>query len=167
MDIERKHLALLDETDRRGQPGAGNLRLCFMILSLARAIDRDCAARLLPHGLSESKFVLLFVLHGRDAGLSPYELAEHVGVTRATMTGLLDGMARDGFLSRASDHEDRRRVTVRLTGKGQAAAETLFQQHARWIASLMDGLTAADRDELGRLLGLVWQRTDAGAAPGD
>lgn len=167
MKIEQKHLALLEETDRRGLANADSLRLCFEFLSLARAIDRDCAARLAPYGLSESKFVLLFLLHGRDAGLSPHELADRAGVTRATMTGLLDGMARDGFLSRKHDHEDRRRVTVRLTGKGQAAAKALFHEHSLWIASLMDGLTVAERDELARLLGLIWQRTDAGAVSDD
>jgi DNA-binding MarR family transcriptional regulator len=38
-------------------------------------------------------------------GLAPHELAKRAGVTRATVTGLLDGLERDGFLSRHCDNE--------------------------------------------------------------
>ncbi|EAB6718188.1 MarR family transcriptional regulator, partial [Salmonella enterica subsp. enterica] len=55
--LEQKHLALLDEAQRRGQPDTDNMRLCFEVLALASTIDRACAARLAPHGLSEGKFV--------------------------------------------------------------------------------------------------------------
>lgn len=52
---------------RRGKAGRGDgdgIALCFRILSFAAAIDRDCATRVAPWGLSESKSVLLFLLHG-------------------------------------------------------------------------------------------------------
>ncbi len=65
--LEQKHVALLDEARRRGRPEAG-LRLCLEILALSSAIDRDCAARLAPHQLSEGKFVLLFLLLDRPDG---------------------------------------------------------------------------------------------------
>ncbi len=85
-----------------------NMRLCFEVLALASAIDRACAARLAPYRLSEGKFVLLFLLRDLPEGLAPHELAERAGVTRATITGLLDGLERDGFLARHDDKEDRR-----------------------------------------------------------
>ena len=60
MDI--KYQALLDEAQRRGLTGLNGLRTCMELLSTARAIDRDCAIRLGSHGLSEGRFVLLFLL---------------------------------------------------------------------------------------------------------
>src|SRR3546814_18443350 len=125
--LEQKHLALLDEMQRRGQPDTENMRLCFEVLALASAIDRACAARLAPHRLSEGKFVLLFLLRDLPEGLAPHELAERAGVTRATITGLLDGLERDGFLARHSDKEDRRTGSVCLTNQGQAVAVALFK----------------------------------------
>lgn len=68
IEIEQKHAALLQEAQRRGQLGVENMRLCFEVLALAAAIDRACAHRLAPHGLSEGKFVLLFLLHGKKMG---------------------------------------------------------------------------------------------------
>ena len=91
IELEQKYRALLDEAERRGLPDVDNIRLCFRALSLAAAIDRDCAAMLAPHGLSEGRFVLLFLLDAAGAGIAPKVLAEQAGVTRATVTGLLDG----------------------------------------------------------------------------
>ena len=57
-------------------------------------------------------------------------MAERAGVTRATVTGLLDGLERDGFLRREADEVDRRRVQVLLSAKGKAIATKLFAEHA-------------------------------------
>ena len=161
--LEQKHLALLDEARQRGQTDIGNLRLCFELLTLAAAIDRDCAARLAPHQLSEGKFVLLFLLRDRPDGLSPHELAERAGVTRATITGLLDGLERDGFLARNAMAEDRRRGAVRLTGQGEEMAATLFQEHTRWIDTLLADLSDDEQRVLSGLLRRVWLATDSGS----
>ncbi len=154
--LEQKHQALLDEAQRRGQPDTDSMRLCFEVLALASAIDRACAARLAPHRLSEGKFVLLFLLRDLPEGLAPHELAERAGVTRATITGLLDGLERDGFLARHGHKEDRRKLSVRLTARGQATARDLFNEHSRWIASLFAGFDRHERDTLGGLLRRVW-----------
>jgi len=77
--LETKHLAFLTELERRGQPDSGELALCFQVLSLASAIDQDCASRLAPLGLSEGRFVLLFLLRGAETALSPHQLAERAG----------------------------------------------------------------------------------------
>ena len=128
---------MLNESARRRLPSADGVRLCFQLLATASAIDRDCAARLAPRGLS-GKFVLLFLLHGQSGGLSPHELAERAGVTRATVTGLLDGLERDGFLRREADEVDRRRVQVLLSAKGKAIATKLFAEHTQWIGGLFE-----------------------------
>lgn len=165
--LEQKHLALIAEAERRGHPSTGNLRLCFEVLALAAAIDRDCASRLSPHNLSEGKFVLLFLLHQQPEGLSPHELADRAGVTRATVTGLLDGLERDGFLVRQQSKDDRRKVLVQLTPMGEDAARTLFDTHTRWIASLFAGFDEHDCQTLSGLIQRAWRNTDAGrkAAP--
>ena len=113
---------------------------------------------------SEGKFVLLFLLHGQSGGLSPHELAERAGVTRATVTGLLDGLERDGFLRREADEVDRRRVRVLLSAKGKAIATKLFAEHTQWIGGLFEALSPAERKRLGELLGKVWRATDSRAA---
>ena len=155
--LEQKHLALLDEAERRTVAETGNMRACFELLALANAIDRDCAVRLAPLRLSEGKFVLLFLLHGQPDGLSPHELADRAGVTRATITGLLDGLERDGFIARRSDLNDRRRIAVVLTQIGRKTTRDLFHEHSAWIASLFAGFTADERKTLNGLLQRIWR----------
>lgn len=162
ISLGQKHHFLLQEAERRTQPDIANLRLCFELLALTSAIDRDCAVRLAPHNLSEGKFVVLFLLHGQPQGLPPHELADRAGVTRPTITGLLDGLERDGFLARHGDLQDRRKVSIRLSPKGEATARTLFTEHTRWIGTLFEGFSPDERDQFSALLQRVWRNTDAG-----
>ena len=106
-------------------------------------------------------FVLLFLLRGAETALSPHQLAERAGVTRATITGLLDGLEREHLVSRHSDPDDKRRIHVRLTRAGQALAARLFDQQTAWIASLFADISPRERRTLGTLLQRVWSRTDA------
>ncbi|MFV0246084.1 MAG: MarR family winged helix-turn-helix transcriptional regulator [Qingshengfaniella sp.] len=157
-----KHKTLLEDTRARGDADTDAMALCFEVLSLAAAIDRDCAARLQPHRLSEGKFVLLTLLCDRPQGLPPHELADRVGVTRATITGLIDGLERDGLLRRVPDKTDRRSLSVRLTPQGLALADELGRTHTAWIATLTGDLTGEERGMLRSLLHKIWARTAAG-----
>ena len=158
-NIEQKYCALLAEADRRGLPDIEGIRLCFRILSLAGAIDRDCARLLAPHGLSEGRFVLLFLLDQVPDGLAPHVLSEQAGVTRATITGLIDGMVRDGLVVRNPDPEDRRCFIIALTEKGKSVAKQVLDMHAGWISSLFCDITPRERALLVQVLDKVWAHT--------
>lgn len=155
MQLAQKYNALLEEAQRRAMPDLDGIRLCFQTLSLAAGIDRDCAALLAPHGLSEGRFVLLFLLDAAPDGLAPNMLAERAGVTRATVTGLLDGLEREGLVARHAEASDRRALRIRLTRKGQQIAQQVFAQHSHWIAGLYGGLSANERQQLATLLDKV------------
>lgn len=160
IELDGKYLALLEQAERRGQVGAEPLRLCFEVLALGAAIDRSCALRLAPHRLSESKFVLLLLLLDTPDGLAPFALAERAGVTRATITGLLDGLERDGFVARHGDPDDRRRISVRLTERGQSKGRDLIDEHTRWIASLFAGFDENERRAFSSYLGRAWRNVE-------
>ena len=164
MKLEQKYLALIQEAQQRKMPDVDGIRLCFQTLSLAAGIDRDCATLLAPHGLSEGRFVLLFLLDAAPGGLAPNALAERAGVTRATVTGLLDGLEREELIERHADVTDRRALCIRLTRKGKRVAKVTFEQHGRWIASLYGNLSAPERKQLATLLEKVAGNL-AGTAP--
>jgi DNA-binding MarR family transcriptional regulator len=89
---------------------------------------------------------------------TPAELADAAGVTRATMTGLIDTLERDGFVTREPDLDDRRMMSVRLTATGERFLQDFLPGHFKAIASLMSPLSEAERKMFVRLLGKVQQQ---------
>ena len=69
--------------------------------------------------LSEGKFCALVVLHQHLDGIAPSVLASKVGVTRATVSVMLQRMEREGFVHIRSDEQDGRGKVVLLTEKGR------------------------------------------------
>lgn len=155
MKLGQKYQALLTEAERRRLADIDQIRLCFETLSLAQAIDKDCATLLAKYELSEARFIMLFLLDASPEGVSPKTLAARAGITRATVTGLIDGLEQAALITRHVTPSDRRALTIHLTARGKELATTLFAQHSRWIASLFAGLSAAECTQLSYLLNKV------------
>jgi DNA-binding MarR family transcriptional regulator len=72
-------------------------------------------------------------------------LAATEGVSAPTMTRLVDGLERDGFVRRGADPDDARGVLVRPTSRGR---RLLTEGRARRIRMLADALRDLSADEL-------------------
>ena len=70
------------------------------------------------HGLTRTSLAVLGALAAQD-GLSHRELAEHVLLTPATLTPVLDALEGSGDIRRDRDPEDRRVVRLHLTDLGR------------------------------------------------
>ena len=80
-----------------------------------------------PAGLSWSKLFILLWLRAMQEegqeGLNPSELSGHLAVTRNTVSTLLAGLERQGYITRELDAEDKRRFVIRVTPSGSEAAQ--------------------------------------------
>jgi DNA-binding MarR family transcriptional regulator len=83
---------------------------------------------------------------------TPAELADAAGVTRATMTGLIDTLERDGFVKREPDPDDRRMMSVRLTPKGDRFLNDFLPGHFKVITEVMSPLSENERKSFVRIL---------------
>jgi DNA-binding MarR family transcriptional regulator len=110
-------------------------------------------AWLSQHGMSQGKFTLLMILN-RDPknGMLPSELAERSGVTRATITGLLDGLEREKLIRREHHAHDRRKAVVHLTPEGQKLLDGIVIGYYEQLARLMKDLSEAEKRTLIDLL---------------
>jgi len=134
------------------------------------------------HGLSQGRFGVLMLLWRSSLAqeecgepeatclppgpLTPAELAEAAGVTRATMTGLIDTLERDGFVKRESDPDDRRMMPVKLTPKGRKLLEDILPGHFRIMSGIMGSLSETERKTMVRLLNKILQQA-SGLAPSE
>ena len=141
-----------------------------VFLNLLRTGDeafRAVEVHLAQHNITQGGFSVLMALWGScrregvDSKLSPAALAERTGVTRATMTGLVDTLERDGLVRRAPDTDDRRMMTVELTSRGEKRLMQILPNHFRQMAWLMSTLSESERKTLVRLLTKVLARAGA------
>ncbi len=143
---------------------------CEVYLTLRHVGDTLKSAqeqRLTAEGISLGRFVVLAVLDRMpEQPLPASELAEAAGVTKQTVTSLLDGLERDGLVTRHPCVADRRSVRVRLEPAGRAVLERVLPGMYRRQAEIMGDLSAPEQQELLRLLGKVRADPWAGGGPG-
>jgi DNA-binding MarR family transcriptional regulator len=137
------------------------------LLYAGDSIVTAMAAHFHEQAISRGRFVVLMLLfkHQREsccrpsAPLTPAQLADQSGVTRATMTGLIDTLERDGLVLREPSKEDRRMMQVALTRKGEALLKDFLPVHFRRIAALMGALTQDEQKLMVQLTQKIVART--------
>jgi len=103
--------------------------------------------------LSEGKFCALVVLHQHgEQGIAPSELAAKIGVTRATISNMLQRMERDGLVNVRPAAKDGRAKVVSLTPEGCRYMEEILPPHYLRVSKLMEKLTEDEQKELILLL---------------
>jgi DNA-binding MarR family transcriptional regulator len=125
---------------------------CYTFLQLLKTGDELLALDdqvLSSFGTRHGRFNLLMMLkHCTVATTTPADLAEKAGVTRATITGLLDGLERDGLVKRSPDPENRRSIQVKLTATGHQFLEKVRPGYCRWFTSVVEPLNQDERQQL-------------------
>ena len=156
---------------------------CAVFLHLLRVGDSVSGVSegsLARHNLSQGRFGVLMLLwrsaQGRRAAgangdcpppgpRTPAELADAAGVTRATMTGLIDTLERDGFVRRVPDPDDRRVLSVVLTPGAQQLLRETLPGHFQLMNTLMRSLSASECQTLVTLLNkIIEQAAEMSAA---
>jgi len=95
--------------------------------------------------LSATDSTLLAHLDEHDA-VRATDLARHMGVTPATMSLAIDRLEHKGYVVRARDGVDRRRVHVRLTSAGVRIREATSVLDPARVEALLTRLTDDERE---------------------
>lgn len=115
---------------------------------LSSALDGFLAS----YGLLQGRWwVLILLMREETLTSSPSTLAEKAGVTRATMTGLIDGLDKEGLVMRVPDMSDRRKFHIKLTAAGQNKLDQIMPEYYRRVGELMGTLSP----EEGKMLALL------------
>ena len=135
---------------------------CYTFLQLLKTGDQLLALDdqvLSSFGTSPGRFNLLMMLkHCHVGEATPADLAEKTGVTRATITGLLDGLEKEGLVERCPDPQNRRSVRVTLKIAGQEFIERVRPAYCRWFNSVVECLDEEEKEQLLTLLEKIQTR---------
>jgi DNA-binding MarR family transcriptional regulator len=130
-----------------------SLELFGALLEIAAEILSAINSALAKNSISQARFRLL--LHLRRSGckgMHPMELAQALGVGRATVTGLVDGVEKAGLARRQACPLDRRAIMVALTKKGERVIDSLAPERLTRVSGLMSGLSRAEKTQLAAIL---------------
>jgi len=118
------------------------------VLELTVLLGRDMTTSLAAEGLTVARTTLLWRL--RETGPSTQRaLAEALGVSARNVTGLVDGLAEAGLVTREPHPTDRRATLVTPTARAEELLAGMAAGQAELAAQLFGGLSPE------RLEGLV------------
>ncbi|MDZ8053441.1 MAG: MarR family winged helix-turn-helix transcriptional regulator [Aulosira sp. ZfuVER01] len=130
-----------------------SIEACLAFLNTTSVVYAALDTHLARHQLSMGKFtVLMQLFRTKGQGLTPSECAERSGVTRGTITGLLDGLEKDGLVKRQPHPVDRRRLIVELTSQGQQKLTQMLPEHFCRTTEMMAHLNSDEKKTLIELL---------------
>jgi DNA-binding MarR family transcriptional regulator len=150
-------------------PGPGADACAAEILDVVPAVMRfirtDMRRRGGP-GLSVPQFrTLIYVDRNQHRSLT--DVAGHLGLTPASTSTLVDGLARRGLLHREAAASDRRRISLSLSATGRAAMESVRRETRAALAATLSSLGAPERRLIVRAMSALRQPFAPSARPAD
>jgi DNA-binding MarR family transcriptional regulator len=110
-------------------------------ISVAAHLESELEEALAEHRLTRASFLVLDALTRADEGrMSQRDLVTAVRRTSGTLSVRLARLERARMIEREPDPENRRSVTVTLTGRGRAVVEAARPVYAERAARLSAGL---------------------------
>ncbi len=125
----------------------------FRLRTTAQQVDNVQTGWLEATAGSPARMRILLLLWA--AGNQPvphHQIVAVLQVTRATVSGLMRGLARDGLVQSVRDSQDRRSVLASLTAKGLKVADQALDLLASRVDAALKDLSTRDLEILSMLL---------------
>jgi len=131
------------------------------ILRVASDLSASLDKLLNSHGLMQGRWwILVLLLREENLTSSPSVLAEKIGVTKATMTGFINGLQREGLVSRLTNVEDGRKFMIQLTSLGQEKLDQVVPDYYQKVGALMSTLSETQRESIVEVMKILGSNID-------
>jgi len=129
----------------------------WMELFMRRSM-RDFVFYCKENNVSMSQMNALFHLHHKGTcGVS--EVGEHLGVTNAAASQILERMTQQALVVRSEDPHDRRVKQIEITDKGRKLLEDGIKARQGWWTELEGKLTPAEQEQVVVTLNVLIEKT--------
>ena len=88
----------------------------------------------------------------RNGELKMSDMARSLNVTTAAMTGIVDRLFRDGYVTRITVPDDRRVIKIKLTPKGSEVTKNTIKQKRCLVTRIFSTLSHTEREEYVKIL---------------
>ena len=127
-------------------------QLCFPLYACARKIVASYTPFLKPLGLTYTQYIVLMALWEKEK-LSVGELGSMLRLDAGTLSPLLKGFEKKGYVTRARSKEDERVTEICITAEGNALKEKCKDIPGK-VSSVVKAL---EPDEAGELYDLLYK----------
>ncbi|MFG3257883.1 MarR family winged helix-turn-helix transcriptional regulator [Streptomyces sp. NPDC048172] len=100
----------------------------------------------------------------RDGALTAKELVHRSGLAPASVTGLVDRLAKKGYVRRVPHPTDQRRVLIEIIPEGHADMQVLFEDFKHEVQELHSEFTTEELELVARFIGEATRRQRRAAA---
>lgn len=137
---------MTDTVARLTRPTEDQLRLARGLLGILPNIGRIASSAADDCGIAHEHCRLLSMLG--DQSLRTGLLAQHLRVSPATVSELVDALVAEGLIHREPDPDDRRAVVLELTPKGLRQRQQYERSVAAALAAVLGVLTRTQQRRL-------------------
>lgn len=129
-------------------------------VGIADELRQACDRYLATFGLSTGRLALLLVLiETPQEPQSPSVVADRLGVTRATVTGLVNALDLQGLVHRRPDPHDGRKVVVSVSLRARETVQQILPGYLDFIGQLMQKVEKKRLTRLDKILSIIEQNS--------
>lgn len=133
----------------------------LLFMKVAAEVESNLDTLLSKYNLSSGRFMLLFVLRNAPQGLRPSELSQEVGVTQATISGLINNLEKSELILRETHQSDGRSFVIKLSPKGHDLIQEIFPQWYPKLEAFWKVVGSGEKTELNGILHKMLQNSSA------
>jgi len=130
-------------------------RMSSIIPVIFRELARRQTNELAQGKISLPQFLILDFLNSLGE-LKMSDIAKHMRVTTAAMTGMVDRLVCCGYAERLSVPNDRRVIKIKATVKGIELVKRIYQQRRQMIIDIFGQLSQQDRENYLKILTQIY-----------
>ncbi|MBT3177780.1 MAG: MarR family transcriptional regulator [Desulfobacula sp.] len=127
------------------------LNLYTRLMRATNTVTEKMHKPLQCYKLSISQFGVLEALYHLGP-LSQKDIGDKILKTSGNITMVIDNLEKRDLVKRAKDPDDRRRLTITLTGLGQDLIKKIFPGHSKTALKIFSVLEPEEQHTLGLLL---------------
>jgi DNA-binding MarR family transcriptional regulator len=155
--LREKHDGALDDR--------GSVRLWLRLLTCTTVIEKRLKRGFADqYDITLPRFDVMAALDRHPEGMTMSQLSQALLVSNGNVTGVVQVLVRDRYVSLTPSPTDGRSSVARLTQLGRECFAGLAEAHHEWIDAMLAGLSRDERGQLHQLLGAL---KDSLAADGE
>lgn len=149
--MAKSHIIEFPDTQSKGgsvSQGVTPVQTLNSLISVSNIVTSELDAFFTPYDLTYARWQVLVLFSKNGNKGRPSYIAEKQNITRATTTGLIIGLEKDGFVTRGPCKKDGRQICVTLTAKAKKALKDIAPLYTQKINDILSSLSQVETRNL-------------------